>query len=423
MDLIIFIICSILVIFIYTSNFSKVFYLKKLSLPLLLIFFIILLILFSDTAVESARSGLNLWLNIVFPSLFPFFVVSDILGSTGFVRAIGILLEPVMRPLFNVPGCGSFALAMGITSGYPVGARITASLKAENLIKKSEAERLLAFTNNSGPLFIAGAVATGMLQRPDLGVFLLASHILASITVGILFGLCRKPDNSKNNVSAWNALKRFKSELAKAGKTSLSSLGSVLRNAINNSIMTILAIGGFIILFSVIINMLLKTGFIGAASNLAALVFSPFGANSDVFPGIVSGFFEITTGASIACKTEALPLEAQLTAVSLIIGWGGLSVHFQVLSIVSSSGISIKPYLLGKLLHGIISAIYTYIGIKTTGLLHMSKPAFSQLVPAQGPEWKIIFIQSIQCLIVTAFILAICTFISILIMVISPRRN
>jgi len=71
-----------------------------------------MLIIFSDTAVKSAGSGLNLWFNVVFPSLFPFFVASEILYRTGFIKAIGILLEPIMRPLFNVPGCGSFAFAM-----------------------------------------------------------------------------------------------------------------------------------------------------------------------------------------------------------------------------------------------------------------------------------------------------------------------
>jgi len=91
-----------------------------------------------------------LWFNVVFPSLFPFFVASEILYRTGFIKAIGILLEPIMRP-FNVPGCGSFAFAMGITSGYPVGAKITASMREEKLLSKTESERLLSFTNNSGP--------------------------------------------------------------------------------------------------------------------------------------------------------------------------------------------------------------------------------------------------------------------------------
>ncbi|MDP4183399.1 MAG: sporulation integral membrane protein YlbJ, partial [Bacillota bacterium] len=124
---------------------------------------------------------------MVFPSLFPFFVASDLLNRTNFIRATGIILEPIMRPIFNVPGCGSFPVAMGITSGYPMGAKLTTDLREKGQVSKIEGERLLAFTNNSGPLFIVGAVATGMFKMPSIGLFLLVSHILAGLTVGIIF--------------------------------------------------------------------------------------------------------------------------------------------------------------------------------------------------------------------------------------------
>lgn len=63
-----------------------------------------------------------------------------------------------MKPLFNVPGEGAFPLIMGIISGYPVGAKIVTNFRKENICTKEEAERLLTFTNNSGPLFIIGTV-------------------------------------------------------------------------------------------------------------------------------------------------------------------------------------------------------------------------------------------------------------------------
>ena len=114
------IIIAITVIAIFSkTRVLKIIYLKSVLPPLICIIFIITLILFSKTAVSSALKGINLWLYVVFPSLFPFFVAAEILNRTGFVKAAGIILEPLMRPLFNVPGCGSFAVAMGITSGYP----------------------------------------------------------------------------------------------------------------------------------------------------------------------------------------------------------------------------------------------------------------------------------------------------------------
>ncbi len=118
---------------------------RPLVLPLFCITFILALVFYPKTSVSSALKGINICLNIVFPSLFPFLAASELLNKTSFIKAAGILLEPIMRPLFNVPSCGSFAVAMGITSGYPVGAKITVDLRNSGQISKQEGERLLSF--------------------------------------------------------------------------------------------------------------------------------------------------------------------------------------------------------------------------------------------------------------------------------------
>jgi len=107
---------------------------------------------FSDTAVKSAGSGLTCGLMLYFLPL-PLFVASEILYRTGFIKAIGILLEPIMRPLFNVPGCGSFAFAMGITSGYPVGAKITASMRKKNSLAKQNPKGFCLSPTTQAPLY------------------------------------------------------------------------------------------------------------------------------------------------------------------------------------------------------------------------------------------------------------------------------
>ncbi|HOQ08473.1 MAG TPA: nucleoside recognition domain-containing protein, partial [Clostridiales bacterium] len=136
---------------------SRAIYIRRVSFPALCILFTLCLVIFSDTAAKAALKGLNLWSSAVVPSLLPFFIASELLNSSGFINVAGTLLEPVMRPLFRLPGCSSLALALGVTSGYPVGARITADLRKSGALTRTEAERLLAFTNNSGPLFIIGA--------------------------------------------------------------------------------------------------------------------------------------------------------------------------------------------------------------------------------------------------------------------------
>ena len=61
-----------------------------------------------------------------------------------------------MRPIFNIPGEGAFPFVMGIISGYPMGAKIISKFKQQGICTNEEAERMLSFTNNSGPLFIIG---------------------------------------------------------------------------------------------------------------------------------------------------------------------------------------------------------------------------------------------------------------------------
>lgn len=384
----------ILLVIFHNKKYFRVVHLRSLLLPLMCIIFILMLIIFSHTAVESASKGLNLWLNVVFPSLFPFFVASEILNRTGFIKSVGILLEPIMRPLFNVPGCGSFALAMGVTSGYPVGAKLTASMREEKLLTKTEAERLLAFTNNSGPLFIIGAVAVGMFKNPGIGFILLLCHILASITVGILFRFYGSGKDRIRRIVSDKVLNRFKKELI---NTRPVNIGEVLGDAIRNSINTMLAIGGFIILFSVIINLLLVTGTISYIASLFAGFLSIMGISKDIVAPVLSGFFEITTGINMVSKIDGISFAQQLSAVSLILGWAGLSVHFQVYSIISRTDISIKPYLFGKLIQGIIAAIYISVFMKLSTIVQLkSQSVFGYFTYSQDWTWLNYMLNSLR---------------------------
>ncbi|MEH6856347.1 nucleoside recognition domain-containing protein, partial [Priestia megaterium] len=136
----------------------------------------IALIVYPKEALEGSVRGLNTWWKVVFPSLLPFFIVSEMLIGFGVVKFIGILLEPFMRPLFRVPGVGGFALAMGMASGFPSGAKITSRLRQEKQLTAIEAERLVSFTNSSNPIFIFGAVAVGFFHNPAVGIILALSH-------------------------------------------------------------------------------------------------------------------------------------------------------------------------------------------------------------------------------------------------------
>lgn len=405
----------------FNSKKAVVIYLKKYFLPIIGLFFIAALIAFPKTSVSSASKGIQLWLNIVFPSLFPFFVASSLLSKSGFINIFGIILEPVMRPLFNVPGCGAFALAMGIVSGYPIGASITTDLRKQELISRIEAERLLTFTNNSGPLFIMGAVAVGMFKLPAAGYLLYISHISACITVGLIFKYYKQHNRSKP-ISQSSILYKLKLEMQRM-RSSEVNIWTLFGECIKTSISTILAIGGFIIFFSVLINILITSGITGYISNSLFIFLSKFGFDLKTIEGSICGIFEITTGANMISSSPA-DLRIKLCFVSLIIGWAGLSVHTQVMSIVSSSDIRVKPYLIGKAMQGIISAAYTFIGYTLfSRLLFSESPVFAYLSNNYISDWSSVLKISLQNIAILSLIVLFITIVSMCLVRFNSKRS
>ncbi|MDA8194754.1 MAG: sporulation integral membrane protein YlbJ, partial [Thermaerobacter sp.] len=147
----------------------------------------IALIVFSEHGFHATVAALKLFFEVVFPSLLPFFIISDVLLSTGMVHYLGVYFEPLMRPVFNVPGVGSFVFSMGLAAGYPMDAVLTAKFRQQGLCTKTEGERLLAFSNSADPLFIFGAVAVGMFGNPALGSVLALAHYVSVLLVGLTF--------------------------------------------------------------------------------------------------------------------------------------------------------------------------------------------------------------------------------------------
>ena len=152
-------------------------------IPITVIFFNILIILFPSQIISSAKNGLLLWFNNVIPSLLPFIIGANILSLTGFIGFLGTLLEPITQKIFKISGNGAFALIIGLISGYPMGAKITASMYENHQITKIEAQKLIMFTNNSGPLFILGTVAVSMFKIPSIGILILLAHYFSAFTI------------------------------------------------------------------------------------------------------------------------------------------------------------------------------------------------------------------------------------------------
>lgn len=337
----------------------------------------LIIVLHPKEAFNASLEGLHLWWDVVFPALLPFFIASEILMALGVVHFMGALLEPLMQPLFHVPGVGGFVIAMGLASGYPIGAKISSQLRRKKMLDGVEAERLISFTNTADPLFMVGAVAVGMFKDPAVGRIIVSAHYLSSLLLGLIMRF-HGPHHPRKEVLPYrNIAEYFRhavDELYRARRADGRPLGQLLGDSIRESVNTLLLIGGFIILFSVLVRMLILTGWAALLTAPLGAILQLFGFHRDLLPGLLGGTLEITLGCHLVASSAA-PLLDRLMLAGAIIAWSGLSVHGQVAALISPTDIRYWPYLLARILHAVLAAAVTFF----------LSPALAAIAPSVSP--------------------------------------
>ena len=274
-----------------------------------------LLLVRPQKAASAVRAGLALCAGTVVPSLFPFFAAISLLLQLGAAEALGRLCAPIMRPLFRMRGVCALPLLAGLLGGYPSGAKTAASLYAQGRITRQEAELLLGFCDNCGPAFLLGCVGAGVLGNPDAGLWLYAVHILSAILAGIL--LCRL-SGDRGPVLLGSAL-----------PAAPVSFPQALTSSVTGALASTLNVCAFVVFFQV----------------LSALPPAPP-------PPLVLGILEMVGG--VASLT---PGPGGFAAAAAIVGWGGLSVHCQAMSLAAPEGLSFRWHWAGKALQAVLSAL------------------------------------------------------------------
>jgi len=338
---------------------------RKLSiifLPIVVAALNILIIFYPRESLAAARDALLLWALNVLPGIFPFVVGANVLMAIGGAAFFGELLSPVMKAVFKVPGIGGFALAIGLVSGYPVGTKVVCEMRLGSEISKTEAQRLVAFTSNAGPLFILGAVGAGMFGSSHLGYFLLAAHYMGALAVGLImrFYRHRSEKSYKNSEDRQFPLHiRAYRSLELTRRRDGRGFGLILAHSILNSIETMLLIGGFIVLFSVISVILELSGLFAVLSAVIAPILGFFGISEALHSGVFVGLVEMTNGVNILSHHGISSQTIALTAA--IISFGGLSILFQSINFISKTDISTSIFVICKLTHGVFAAVLTAI--------------------------------------------------------------
>lgn len=314
-------------------------------------------------AAAGMRDGLSLSLGTAVPALFPFFLASSLLISTGGAAALGRLLARPCRALFGLPGAAAPALVLGLAGGYPVGARTVRELYEQGLLSREDAGRALACCNNTGPGFLVGLCGATLLGSRKAGFFLYAIHAISAVLTGV--ALARQPGE----------VGRFRPQAVEC-----RPLSTCFVEGVQGAGVTALRVTGFITTFSVLLRLLRNMGAVDLFARLLAPLCPLLGLPRDCAQALVLGSLELT------CGLSALPAgggRLLLPAVSFLVALGGLSVWCQSAAVLAGSGLSVRPCVIGKCLHALLA------GALSTILLSMAPralPTFtlSMLSPEPG---------------------------------------
>ncbi len=299
---------------------TKAFFQRKCSvlgatLAILLYFFVLAEI---DTVIGSVKNGILLAGCTVLPTLFPFMLLSDLVLSAVSACREDNKKASLFSRFTHLPRAGSIALLLGMLSGFPIGAKITALLYEKGTLDKEQATRLLILSNHTGPAFLFGAVG-GLFPDARIPIFLITCECITTLLYACFFAT----DMQKTELSASEAVPVFP----------FSFLDSVER-----AVFSVLKIAGLIVSFRILVD--LSSVFIH--SRILLLCFS--------------SFFEISNAACLASAVHHAHPSLSLILLAFAVSFGGISVHMQSFLFFKKKKIFALRYLASKFILGVLSA-------------------------------------------------------------------
>ncbi|MFC3746701.1 nucleoside recognition protein [Paenibacillus sp. GCM10012306] len=336
-----------------------------------------------ESSFAASLQGLKLWWSLVFPALLPFLMLSEMLTASGFVHGIGVLLEPLMTRVFRLPGAGGWTLALGATAGFPGGAGGVLQLHKQGSLTGKEAGRLASLVHFASPVTLLIVIGAALLHHPAAGYSLLVLHwlggLLAGFTAARLGWQLSTPAVSVtvSHNKRDSLYHRVTNAAAHARAQDGRSFGKLLGEAVGTAVQNLMVVGGFIIIFAVIINILVRLFPWLPAALPASLLELHLGAQA--LTGMTG-----TAGATVSV-TNGVPSILGFALLSAALGWSGICAQLQVLTLLKPAGIRFLPFAAVRLLHGGYAFVLTLLLWKPLmSLQEKTLPAFmgTQTLPA-----------------------------------------
>lgn len=373
---------------------------KRVFPYLLSVLLIILILLLPVQALQGAKNGLSAFALSVVPALFPFFVATSLFTKLGVATHLSKKLRPLMGPLFGLPGQSALPVFLSLVSGYPNGARATASLYEAKQLTLSQARRTMAFSSTVGPSFVFSIIAASLLGAPRLGLLLFVPHVLAAFLTGQIGRFCIPKDQ------------RQAAPAAELRSVPPLPFNRCFIQAVQESVTALLSIGGFIVFFFTLSNLLLAVGFLPLVARVFQPLFMLLGYPAQLALPFLRGLFEMTDGCLSLCAT-GYPAAALLPLLCALVSFGGLCIQSQQALFLSPCGLRFSESLFYKCIHGVLAFSLCSFAVRACPLPTVTAvtaaPAFSfgrQLAASTGLMVGAVCVLALLCGLMSLYTLS-----------------
>ena len=268
-----------------------------------------------------AKAGVLLWFTQIFPLLFIFTILSNLIISTNVLQSVPNKYILLLTYL------------IGLIFGFPIGAKLTSDFSAHGYINTKYIEILSAFSNHfSLPFIITYALSEQLGIHNHYSIYLVSLYLPSAAGIIILFfNSLRDEDCLTQKIPAQGF--KLNMQIVDAG--------------IMKGFETLIKLCGYIVLFSIV-------------SRIPQTIAQKADCSMPLSADIIGAFFETTNGIGIVCGL-CIPRTLSIVLCIALLSFGGVSCMVQTKSIFRDTGFRLYRYILLKAAMSILSCLLCII--------------------------------------------------------------